>query len=336
MRLLVLGGTAWLGRHIAQSAVAAGHDVTCLARGESGSVPVDVRFVRADRDAADGLDAVAAEQWDAVIDVSRQPGQVRRAAHALEPVADRFIFVSSCSAYADHGPLGQDESAPLLPALEGDVMETMSSYGEAKVACEQAVQQVFGPDRSVIVRAGLIAGPGDNSGRTGYWPLRFARPSQPDGTVLIPLAPDLPTQIIDVRDLAAWLVKIAEHATCGVFNATGDSYPFDAHLAVARQVAGHGGPLRAAAGDWLLEHGVHEWAGNTSLPLWLNDPGWYGMGAHSNERATAAGLTLRPLADTLQATLDWELETGADTTRRAGLTAAEEVNLLKELEESAG
>lgn len=175
MRLLILGGTAWLGRHVAEAALAAGHQVTCLARGSSGPAPDGAALLKADRDAGDAYMPVQTSTWDAVVDVSRQPGQVHRAAQALAGSCGHFVFVSSISVYADHSQPGQDESAPLLPALEADVMADMSVYGSAKVACERHVVDTVGTTRSLIVRPGLIGGPGDTTDRTGYWPLRFAR-----------------------------------------------------------------------------------------------------------------------------------------------------------------
>ena len=168
MRLLVLGGTAWLGRAIAEDAAARGHEVTCLARGASGGAPLNVRFLRADRNSSHAYDDASHEQWDAVVDVARQPGQVRGAVAALEPVVGRYVFVSSANVYASQRELDQDESAALLPPLASDVMESMDRYGEAKVACEQAITAQFGPDRTLIARAGLIGGPGDPFGRSGY------------------------------------------------------------------------------------------------------------------------------------------------------------------------
>ncbi len=197
MRLLVLGGTAWLGREVAAAAVSRGHEVTCLARGSSGEVLAEVRFVRADRDRADAYDLVAGERWEAVVDVARQPGHLRRAVAALEPAARRFLFVSSGNVYASQRELDEDEDAPLLPPLQSDVMESMERYGEAKVACEQAVTGAFGAARALIARVGLIGGPGDESGRSGYWPWRFARPSNRQEAVIVPDAPDVPTAVID-------------------------------------------------------------------------------------------------------------------------------------------
>lgn len=328
MRLLVLGGTAWLGRTVAEHAAARGHAVTCLARGEAGQVPVGVGFVRADRDGQDAYDEVAAHPWDAVVDVARQPGHVRRAVAALEPVAGRYLFVSSANAYASQREVGQDEDAPLLPPLAADAMDSMERYGEAKVACEQAVAAAFGPARTLVARAGLIGGPGDSSGRSGYWPWRFARPSHPDGAVLVPDEPTLPAAVIDVRDLAAWLVACAEAGVSGVFNAGGSPMPLAEHLDAARRVAGHGGPLVAVGRDWLVGHGVQPWSGPRSLPLWLDDPDWFGMNARSTARARAAGLMTRPPAETLADTLAWELARPEPGPHGAGLTDEEERELL--------
>ena len=331
MRLLVLGGTAWLGRAIANEAVARGHEVTCLARGASGAAPPNVRFLQADRDSSHAYDDVGHEKWDAVVDVARQPGQVRRAAAALEPVVGRYVFVSSANVYASQRELDQDESAALLPPLASDVMESMDRYGEAKVSCEQAITSQFGPDRTLIARAGLIGGPGDPFGRSGYWPWRFARPSNRAGAVLVPDALDVPTAMIDVRDIAAWLVTSAETGTTGVFNAGANRLPLGEHLAMARAVAGHTGPVVAASAEWLAGHGVHSWMGPASLPLWLDDPDWYGMNARDTDRARAAGLRARPLAQTLADALAWERSRPTPGPHGAGLTDDEERRLLDAL-----
>lgn len=335
MRILVLGGTAWLGGNVAAAAVRDGHDVTCVARGESGSTPAGANLVRADRERDDALEPVRGTEWDLVVDVSRQPGQVRRAAAALVDRCGHFVFVSTGNVYADHSVRGQDESAPLLPPLVGDVMETMETYGEAKVACERAVQESFGPDRCLIARSGLIGGPGDWSGRTGYWPARFARPATDDGSILVPDASDEATQVVDVRDLAGWLLSAGGSGTAGVYNAMGDTVPFGEHLELARAVAGHTGPVLRASRDWLLAHDVEPWMGQRSLPLWLGDPGYAGFNARDNTAARSAGLTLRPLEQTLADTLQWELAQeavqGVDRQRPAGLAAADERALLAAL-----
>lgn len=350
MKLLILGGTAWLGHRTALAAAAEGHRVTCAARGISGPAPSGTRFLQVDRDAEDGLAAAAAEDWDAVIDVSRQPGQVRRAVRDLSASTDFYVFVSTGNVYASQKEFGQDEDSPLLPPLDREVMESMDSYGPAKVACERTVTEAFDVGSRAIVRAGLIGGPGDTSGRSGYWPLRFAYPSDDGGRVLVPAAGSQPTQLIDVRDLAEWLICVARERTPGVFNATGHTVPFAGHLETAARVAAAYraspgddaavsaappmGPVHLveAPGEWLAEQSVNEWSGPRSLPLWLSDPDWHGMNARSNQRALAAGLNLRSLADTLADTLEWEAEqcgnSGSGGSRRAGLEPQEERELL--------
>ncbi len=328
MRVLVLGGTAWLGGYITQSALEGGQQVTCLARGESGSVVGGAAFVEADRTQPGAYDEVTSGGWDVVVDVSRQPGQVRDAAAALADHSAAFIFVSSGNVYADHSVPGQDEGAALLPALDGDVMESMETYGEAKVACEQYVLEAFGPDRALIVRAGLIGGPGDIFGRTGYWPHRFAYPATEDGRVLVPDAHGLATQVIDVRDLAAWIAECGKGGVSGIFNAMGETLPLPQHLQVARKVAGHSGPVVAASQEWLLAQGVEPWMGERSLPLWLPEPEDAGFNARDSSAARAAGLLTRPLAETLADVLAWELTKDPALPRRSGLTRDDERHLL--------
>lgn len=329
MRVLILGGTAWLGHAVAGVAVRGGHRVTCVARGDA--VPEGAALVQADRDAPEALAAVSSSRWDAVIDLARQPGHVRRAVRDLEAVADRFVFVSSASVHASQAEVGADEDAPLLDPLRADVMSSPADCGPAKVACEEAVLDGFGVRRSVVVRPGLIGGPGDPSGRTGYWGLRFAKPSNPGQRVLVPDAPDLPTSVIDVRDLAEWIVRLVEQMSHGTFNAVGDPRPFPEHIDTARQVAGHVGPIALATQDWLLGHGVAQCSGARSLPLWLVDRSWYGMNARSNARARAAGLEIRPLSETLADSLRRDLDHSALPGRGAGLTDDEERELLTAL-----
>lgn len=334
MRLLVLGGTAWLGGTVAATARDAGHEVTCAARGTSGAVVAGVGFVAVDRDRDGTLAALADDRWDAVIDVARQPGHVRRAAAALAASAGHYLLVSTTNVYAEHRAVGADETAPLLPALDSDVMESMEQYGAAKVACESHVLEAFGPERATLVRSGLIAGPGDVSDRTGYWPLRFARPAAPRGAVLVPDAREDWCQLLDVRDLSTWLVDVAANAVPGAFDAVGPRSTLGAHLDVARAVSGHTGPVVAADGEWLRDRGVQPWMGPRSLPLWTGDQDEAGFLARDGGRARAAGLATRPLEDTFADALAWELGRAPGQERRAGLGDDDERALLAELDHS--
>jgi len=324
MRFLVLGGTAWLGREVVASALAAGHDVTALARGASGPAPEGARLVVADRTEPGAYDDVPGD-WDVVVDLSRQPRQVRGAVAALAPRAGAWVFVSSASVYAAHDTPGADEGAELLPAHDADDQE-WQTYGGRKVACERAVLLGI-PDRALVVRAGLIAGPGDHTDRTGYWPLRFAHPATADGSVLVPDSPLL-TQVVDVRDLAAWLVSAGAAGAHGVANAMGPVLTLADHLATARAVAGHHDDLVAVPQDWLEVFGVEPWSGPRSLPLWLPLPEHAGFMARSTAAALALGLVTRPLEETLRDTLAWELRHGPGRVRRAGLTPADEQELV--------
>lgn len=325
MSLLVLGGTAWLGREVVGAALARGHEVTVLARGASGPMPREVEAVTADRDDPAAYDPLTTRDWDAVVDVSRQPSHVAGAVRALRDRVASWVFVSSCSVYAAHDTPGADESASLLAPDDRDA-DGFDTYGARKVACEQAVLRGI-PDRALVARSGLIAGPGDHTDRTGYWPLRFAHPATSDGAVLVPDSP-VATSVVDVRDLADWLVRAAEDGSTGVANVSGPVVPLAEHLATAREVAGHGDEVVAVPPGWLEGHGVEPWSGDRSLPLWLPVPEYAGFMARSSAVAQGLGLVTRPLADTLRDTMEWELRQGPGRPRRAGLSPDDERELV--------
>ncbi len=322
MDLLVLGGTAFLGRAVARTALDTGHRVTCLARG-SRPAPEGVELVRGDRDAEDGLAALTGRGFDAVVDVSRQPGQVRRAVRDL--VTAHWVFVSTANVYARQDDPERDESTPLLEPLASD-QATPEQYGAAKVACEDLVRGA--PGSATVVRSGLIGGPGDVSGRTGYYVWRFAHPTGPD--VLVPDDLDFRCALIDVRDLAAWIVRSAALRLDGAFNVDGEPVALSEHLAVARRVAGADRiDIRPVSPELLAEAGVTEWMGPRSLPLWIADPEWRHFATMGTAAARRSGLRIRSLTETLTDTLAWEER--RDSPRAAGLSDEDEVALRTRL-----
>ncbi|TVU61631.1 epimerase [Paenarthrobacter nitroguajacolicus] len=324
MRILVLGGTAFLSAEIARQAVASGHSVTCFARGTSADPPDGVTWVRGDRTLGAAAFADVAGRWDAVVDVSRDPVQARVALDVLGPGTQHWTFVSSCSVYADHSVPGADESAALLEPLPEGQPGSPETYGESKSAIEQMTLALVG-EKAHIVRAGLIGGPGDGTDRYGYWPARFAANTV---TVLVPDIPDAATQIIDVRDLAAWVLRSAEQGLVGTYNALGDVVRFGDYIDGSQQVAGtvEEDVVRPSEA-WLVEQGVDYWAGPDSLPLWL-PPGHDGFQARSNRAARERGMVLRPWQETLAATLEDEKRRGLDRDRKAGLGRDTEQKLV--------
>ncbi|MGV9884079.1 NAD-dependent epimerase/dehydratase family protein [Streptomyces sp. NPDC003006] len=324
MEILVLGGTAWLGREVSRQALDRGHRVTCLARGDSGPVAEGARLVAADRRDPAAYASLPTREWDAVLDVSWQPGFVREAVAALSTRARHWTYVSSISAYATHGEPGADESAPLLPGADRDEVDR-GQYGEAKSACETLTRAALA-DRLLIARAGLIGGPGDHSDRSGYWVARAA--SAPRAPLLVPDAPQTPTQTIDARDLSTWLLDAAELQTTGTYNAVGPMVPFAEWIDLSRSVGGHTGPVIKVASPQLLAHGVAQFMGPDSLPMWVVEPGWEGWAARDGSAATAAGLRHRSRTDLLADTLRWERQQGLHRPRRAGLAPDRERELL--------
>jgi len=320
MRLLVLGGTRFLSHAIAADAVDRGHQVTCAARGASGAVPPGARHVVLDRAAPDwsALDG----EWDAVVDVARTPSWVADALDALAERVAHWTFVSTISVYADHAtPGGSQDTLPLLGPITDDVeQDTPEKYGASKVGCEQDVQARA--RRALVVRPGLIVGPGDPSGRFSYWPERLAE----GGVVLAPESPDRPAQVIDVRDLAKWIVTCSENRVTGVYDATGHVSSLGVMLEEIARSVGGGAELVWVDARFLQEHDVVHWAGPRSLPLWLPDEG-IGIASHDVSAAFATGLTTRPITATARDTLAWLRS--EEEAARTGLTRAEEKDLIE-------
>lgn len=324
MRVLVLGGTAFLGRAVARRARDAGHDVTCAARGLSGAVPDGVRLVRVDRDRPAGLSALEGRRFDAVVDMARRPSHVRRALAALGDRVGHWTFVSTCSVYADQATPGQRaESAPVLAGAPPEVDDADGEqYGPCKVADEEAVVSTGVP--AFVCRAGLIVGPEDPSGRFDYWVARLAR----GGEVLAPGRPDDRVQWIDVRDLAAWLVLAGETGLTGTYDGIGAPVPRSRFLAEVGEGVGVTPRITWVDQDFLANHRVQPWMGGRSLPMWLPLPDYAGFMARDVSPALGSGLTTRPLVDTARDTFAW-LRTGPDRMLRVGLGPDDEADLLR-------
>ena len=272
----------------------------------------------------------ARDSWDLVVDLARQPGHVRGAVAALAERSTYWAFVSSCSVYARHDEPGADESAALLPALVSDEAAP-EQYGEGKVACEQAVL-VARAGAALIARSGLIVGGGDPSDRFGYWPGRFSQAAQDGRAVLVPHHPDQSVQWVDVVDLAAWLVSAGLSGTTGVYNAVGSAAPLEHVLDTAARVAGFSGEVVRADGETLGRMQVQEFMGPRSLPLWLRDPEWRAFMDRSGAAAAGAGLTSRPLQDTMADSLAWERTLGTARKRsKAGLDRDDELAVIESL-----
>jgi nucleoside-diphosphate-sugar epimerase len=336
MKLLVLGGTIFVGYAVAAEATQRGHEVVCAARGESGSVPDGATLVKVDRDAEDGLAPLAGQDFDAVVDVSPLSFPwVSRALVALGARAGHWTFVSTVNVYTDVRTTGlTPATGELVPALEqhatrDDVMdageEGVLLYGGIKVASENAVRDAMG-DSAFVVRPGLVTGSWDRSDRFGYWPGRFAR----GGRVLVPDLPDQRIQIIDVTDLARWIVDAGEKRLAGTFDAIGPHRPTDTVIEEIAAAVGFDGEMVKATSEQLTAAGVNPWGGPKSLPLWAPD-GYDGFKTHDPTPSLEAGMPVRPFADAVADALDRERELGLDRVRKAGLSLDEEKEVLAKL-----
>ncbi len=305
MKLLVLGGTRFLGRHLVDQALARGHAVTLLHRGASaqGLFP-DAEHRIADRN-GDLAVALAGGSWDVAIDTSAYvPRHVSSAAAALAGRVGRYQLVSTISVYAPEARPPLTEAAARARLTEpGTESITGETYGGLKALCEDMALQAFGHRNCLIVRPGLIVGPHDPTGRFSWWVRRFMREAARGGEVLAPGRPEAAVQFIDVRDLAAWMLVQAERGSTGSFNLTGPvgGTTMQALLETARDTLGPGARLVWVDDPTLLAAGVAPW---TALPMWL-PPGQDTLHHTSIDRALAAGLATRPLPETLVDTASW-------------------------------
>lgn len=316
MKLLVLGGTVFLGRHVVAQALARGDQVTLLHRGRRGvGLFPAARTLIGDRDG--DLSALAEQAFDAVIDCSGYTAAQLERSTALLAAVPRYLFVSSISVGAAFPP-GQtyDED---LARLEGD-----EGYGQAKARAEDALLAAR-PGRATIVRPGLIVGPHDPTGRFTHWPLRVTA----GGEVLAPGRPERPVQFIDARDLADWCLRLVAAGSTGTFNAIGDTLPMSELLDTCRDVAGSDARFVWFDDQALIAAEVEPWS---ELPLWIPeaDPAFGGMLLGANGRARAAGLHTRPLADTVRDTLAWARTPEGEAARSPhAMTREREAGLLR-------
>jgi nucleoside-diphosphate-sugar epimerase len=315
MKALVLGGTKFLGRALVDALLAAGHEPTLFNRGQTNpDLFPEVEKLHGDR--SSDLSALEGREWDAVLDVAAYlPEDVRRSVDVLQDLTGGYSFVSSISVYADMSePPAEDAAVAQLPPGD-DAEESDETYGARKALCEGIVEEAFG-DRALVVRPGLIVGPHDPTGRFTYWPHRVAR----GGEVLAPGSPDDLVQFIDVRDLATWMVDATTDSLGGTFNATGEPMPFGDLLEECRAASGSDATFTWVASESLLSEEVGPWM---ELPLWLPIPRYAGMMQAPTNRARAAGLTFRPLVETIRGTL-----ADAEPVEGVGLTPGRERELL--------
>jgi 2'-hydroxyisoflavone reductase len=325
VRILVLGGTVFLGRHIVQAALARGHQVTLFNRGQHNpDLFPEVEKLRGNRDG--DLSALEGGSWDAVIDTSGYlPRVVRQSAEMLKDQTNLYAFISTISVYSDEKTPGQDENAPLATLEDNSVEEiTGETYGGLKVLCERAVEEIYG-DHALIIRPGLIVGPDDPTDRYTYWPARIAR----GGEVLVPGRPERAVQYIDVRDLAEWTVRLVEEGKTGVYNANGpDSVlTMEEFVQACKSAAGSDAQFVWVPEQFLIEREVGQWM---ELPLWVSEEEMPGFFAFDVSRAVRDGLTFRPAEETARDTIAWEQTRPADHEWRAGMQPEREQELLEE------
>lgn len=324
--VLILGGTGFIGPHIVNAALGAGHTVTLFNRGKTNThLFPDLEKLRGDRDG--DLDALKGRTWDVVIDTSGYvPRIVGMSAELLADAVGHYIFISTVSVYADFSTVGMTEAGPIATIEDETSEEVNKYYGALKALSEQAAEKAM-PNRVANVRPGLIVGPRDPTGRFTYWPNRMKR----GGEVLAPGSGLDPIQYIDARDLADWLITVIAKRHVGVYNALGpnDAPSMKALLADCREAAGTDATMTWVDAKFLAEHDVGAWM---DMPAWIPPEGEYaGFGKMDVSKAVAAGLTFRPAVDTARDTLAWLDTLDADERAKvtgAGLSAEREAEVL--------
>lgn len=324
LRLLILGGTVFVGRHIVEEALRRDFDITLFNRGQSNAnLYPNVKKLVGDRDG--GLDTLIGGQWDAVIDTCGYfPRIVADSATLLSRNVDHYTFISSISVYEDISKPGINEQSPVGILADPDFEEvTGESYGPFKALCEQVAEEAM-PGRVLNVRPGLIVGPYDPTDRFSYWLNRIAK----GGEVLAPGPADAPVQFIDGRDLAVWLLDMITDNRTGTYNATGPDYflSFVKMLSTIKEAVGGDADFTWVDPEFLFQDGVQPWM---ELPLWLGPGEYEGMLATSVENAVGAGLSFRPLAETARDTMSWLRSRSADYQWKAGISLQRERDLLE-------
>ncbi|MEU6250452.1 SDR family oxidoreductase [Glycomyces sp. NPDC047010] len=331
MRLLVLGGSQFVGRAIVAEALARGWDVTTFNRGRSGLDLPGVEAVRGDRGNRADLERLAASgTWDAVVDSSGYvPRNVLEVARVLQPSVQRYVFVSTLSVYEGWPVQPLTEESPVLPCPP-DADETFGTntengptqYGYQKSGCEAAVLEVFGTASSTLLRAGVVLGPHEYVGRLPWWLQRIAR----GGRVLTPGDPARSIQPIDVRDIAGFAINAVANGVEGAFNLTGSGEAtFADFLDACAKATGVVPELVWTPDEVLLECGVRQWS---ELPLWRTSPGTWDV---SSAKARAAGLATRPIADTVRDTWEWMHDAALEVNDRSaeiGIAPEKEQRIL--------
>jgi 2'-hydroxyisoflavone reductase len=321
MKILIIGGTRFLGRHLVNSARVRRHEVTLFNRGQTNpDLFQKVKKIRGDREK--DLDQLSG-RWDAVIDTCGYvPRLVRMSAEGLKGKVGQYVYISSVAAYADFSKVGIRESYPVSTMKDETVEEiTLDTYGPLKALCEKAAQDVFGIN-SLIIRPGLVVGPHDPTDRFTYWVSRIAR----GGDVLAPDRPDAPTQIIDARDLADFIIQLIEQDISGLFHATGETVSLETVFQTCKMVGGSDANFKWASVDFLNQNKVAPW---TDMPIWLPDVGEYaGFARVDMSKAVSAGLKLSSLNETVKDTLEWALGLPDDYKMKAGLKPEREKELL--------
>jgi 2'-hydroxyisoflavone reductase len=324
MRILVLGGTSFAGRHLVELALAHEHELVLFNRGRTGAeLHPGVERIVGER--AGNLDGLRGRAFDVVVDMCGYfPADVDRSARLLASAAGRYVFVSSRSVYSDHSRPGANEDSAvgeLPPSAPADEI-TEESYGPLKLGCERAAQAAFG-DRALILRPGLIVGPYDPTGRFTYWPVRVAE----GGDVIAPAPSDQPIQVVDARDLAAFALGLIERGDGGTYDVVSPAgrLTLGGVVDACREAAGSDARPVWVDEDFLLERDVEPW---TELPLWTPGDDMAGFQRSDVARALAAGLEIRPIAETAADTLRWAQATKPDP--GPAMTREREAALLRE------